>query len=312
MKKSDPAKNPSPEKSSGSKAINTPLGIYQFRLNELEVTIFRDGHFPLSFITPPDMEPAHSIGINIDDETRMDYFGSRMDRNSDFQLNISPVLLDFGDRQILVDSGWNLDEGVPTAGNLGSMLDVAGVTPEEIDTVILTHAHPDHLGGLVHPTDQEAAFPNAEVVITETEHAFWNSDDATTFLENPLFGSTLAILDSMDDRLRMIRAGDEIARGIRSIPSPGHTPGHVSLEVEAGNQQLLLTGDAITNNHTSFEHPDWHNFYDLDPDLASESRKQLLDQAVAEDMLILGYHLPFPGVGYALRFKDSYHWYPTA
>lgn len=311
MKNSNFEKNPASETNVRTKSTGNPLGIYQFTLGDLEVSIFRDGHFPLSVITPPDMDPVDTKGINTDSKTRMDYFGPHMDRNRDFQLNISPVLLDFGDRQILIDSGWNLKDAAPTAGNLGTTLEVIGVSPDDIDTIILTHAHPDHLGGLFDPSTQEPTFSNAEIVLSDIEVSFWSSDDAVPILENPLFEETPIILRNIEDRLRVIQPGDEVTSRIQSISSPGHTPGHISLGVETEDLQLLLTGDAITNTHASFEHPDWHNFFDLEPDVAAQSRKRLLDQAATDEMLILGYHLPFPGVGYALEFNDSYYWYPT-
>jgi glyoxylase-like metal-dependent hydrolase (beta-lactamase superfamily II) len=126
-----------------------------------------------------------------------------------------------------------------------------------------------------------------------------------------LLGGTRAVLSAAEDRLRAIRAGDEIAGGIHSIPSPGHTPGHISVGVETGAEELLLTGDAIVFTHVSFEQPEWQNFVDFDREEAGRTRRRLLDRAATDEMLILGYHFPFPGLGYALPHGNAYRWHPA-
>lgn len=103
--------------------------------------------------------------------------------------------------------------------------------------------------------------------------------------------------------------GDELVSGIQSIPSPGHTPGQIALGIEAEGKQLLLPADAITNIHTNFEQPEWQPFFDFDQELAVRTRRQLLDRAATDEML--GYHFPFPGLGYTLSRGKAYHWFPA-
>jgi len=142
-------------------------------------------------------------------------------------------------------------------------------------------------------------------------------DDAVPALE-PAFddvelfvGTARSVLGALEDRLRTVRPEEDVAPGIRSIPSPGHTPGHISVGVESDGKQLLLAGDAIVNTHASFEHPEWEFLGDLERERAGSTRRRLLDRAVADEMLILGFHFPFPGLGYALEYGDAYRWHPA-
>ena len=302
---------------------NRSPGFYRFPFGELEITVLSDGHFhfPMQIVTVE--SPLELQAYGVDPATRGEYFRSRMVPSDHIPLQASPVLIDTGDRRTLVDSGLGTTETElipPTAGHLGSSLEAAGVSPGSIDQVVLTHAHPDHLGGLLDPATGAPAFPDAEVVLSEEEFEFWTGDDAVPALE-PVFAVEFAVesmlepargvLGALDDRLRTVRAEEEVAPGIRSIPSPGHTPGHISVGVEGGGKQLLLTGDAIVFTHASFEHPEWELWTDLERERAARTRRRLLDRAVADEMLMLGFHFPFPGLGYTLEYGDAFRWHPA-
>jgi glyoxylase-like metal-dependent hydrolase (beta-lactamase superfamily II) len=297
-------------------ARDGPPGFYRFATGDLEVTVLNDGSFLVpSDITPLDVAQAEIQALNVDPATRDEFFRSRRLPQDDLRIQANPVVLDSGDRRVLVDSGWSSEAlGAPdTTGRLGPALDVAGIDPASIDLVILTHGHPDHLGGLMDPDTRAPAFSNAEIVLSDVELALWTADDAVArFQDSPLpVPAVQRLLGALDGRIRTVRAGAEVVSGVRSIPSPGHTTGHIALAVETGEEDLLLVGDAITNVHVSFERPDWHNLFDMDGAEGSHTRRRLLDRAASDDMLILGYHFPFPGIGHAVPYGDAYRWYPA-
>jgi glyoxylase-like metal-dependent hydrolase (beta-lactamase superfamily II) len=287
-------------------SLHRSPGFYRFTLDETEITVFSDGSFRL---------PSDILAVNAEQGKREEFFRLRMIPSDEFPVQSSPVLIKTENHRVLVDTGSGFSgQEEATDGRLGMALRAAGIQPESIDVVILTHAHPDHLGGLVHYATQQPFFPNAEIVISDRELDFWTDSDVSLRLPDwmdPFLPGIQSVLEAMDGRFRTISAGDEIVSGIRSIASPGHTQGHIAIALEARDRELLLVGDSITNIHIDFEHPDWHLAFDLEPEVASRTRKHLLDMAATDGMLMLGYHFPFPGIGYALRRGDAWQWYPA-
>jgi glyoxylase-like metal-dependent hydrolase (beta-lactamase superfamily II) len=226
-----------------------------------------------------------------------------------------PLLIDTGLQRVLVDTG--IGPVVPTAGLLRANLTAAGIARETVDTVVLTHAHPDHIGGTLTDTG-EPAYPNARYVIGRTEWAFWS--DAAAVMER-IADSELRLaftdfirtnLEPLGDRLDQVDAGAEVAPGIWVIAAPGHTPGHLALEVVSDGELLLILSDAVLHP-IHLEHPDWHAMAGIDalPEAVESTRRRLLARAVETGALVHGFHLdPFPHLGRVVARDGAWHWEP--
>lgn len=213
------------------------------------------------------------------------------------------TLLRHGDRTVLFDAGSGPDFQ-PSAGQLLDALDAAGTAPEDVTDVVFTHAHPDHIWGVLDDFD-EPLFYEATHHIGAQELAYW-TDPATVDTIGEA-RATFAVgakrrLDAIDGQLQIFGDGDEVLPGVSAILSPGHTPGHMAFQV--GN--TLILGDAIGNHHVAFARPGWPTGSDQDQALAADTRKALFDRIVADDLNIVGFHLPNGGMGHVTRSGDGY------
>jgi glyoxylase-like metal-dependent hydrolase (beta-lactamase superfamily II) len=299
----------SPRPRSPRRRLRAP-GFYRFRVGDLRCAVVSDGFFAsegpvgATFATnaPPDAVAA----------TLAERFAPA-DRAL---LHFNAVFVDTGRNKILIDAGSGASFG-PTAGALPSNLRAAGVDPGEIDTLIISHAHLDHLFGVLGP-DGRPVFPNARVLISEAEHAFWTGP--ADLSKSPLppetkqafIDGTRKHLAGVKDRLELVQPERELVTGVTAIATPGHTPGHLSFVLSSGDRQLFLTYDVVHHHALALPHPEWKVGFDTDPDVAVETRKRTLDRVAADRMPALAYHFPFPGLGHvARRGSGSYGWEPV-
>jgi len=222
------------------------------------------------------------------------------------------MLVETGSVRILIDTGAGALG--PKTGKLPESLRAAGFSPDDIDMVIFSHGHPDHIGGL-------GQFPNAGVVMMRKEFEFWTAAETQAKLEaGAMYGlgpfeqmMAAAIRDLLEparDRLRLLDGPAEIAGGVLVFPAPGHTPGHAAVLISSERQQLLYVGDAIIHP-AQFEHPDWLCAFDLAGEDTIGTRKELLDRASTDQCLLAASHLP--GVAGAVEGRQSrYRWEPAA
>lgn len=211
-------------------------------------------------------------------------------------LTVNNYLVWTANRLALIDAG-HADMS-PNTGRLLSNLAALGVTPADIDVILMTHLHADHAAGLV-TQGGAAVFPRAELVVHENELAFWR-DDATLArlsdgqkIDFPLAATVLA---AYSDRLRPVRAG-EVMPGVSAVPTPGHTPGHTAWRLASGRDQLLVWGDIIHHPGIQFAIPEASVIYDLDSGAAAATRRRLLDMVAADGIPVAGIHHDFPGYG---------------
>ena len=202
-------------------------------------------------------------------------------------------------RRVLMDTGF-ADNGGATTGRLLANLAAAGFKPEDIDTVLITHYHGDHIQGL-RRKDGSLVYPNAQVMVPEPEHAFWMDDatmNARPEAQRGGFMVARRVFAQMPaDKLVRFAPGSEVAPGIRSVAAHGHTPGHTLFELQSAGQSFVYVGD-LTNVPALFaRNPDWAVTFDMDAEAARESRREVFQRIVANNAMVGGYHFPFPAFG---------------
>ena len=202
-----------------------------------------------------------------------------------------------------------LDHSTSVTGLLLENLRSSGVEPSEIDTVIITHAHPDHVGGTLNDRGV-LVFSNAHYLISGEEWAYWNSDDATTKAPPFMVDAARRNLEPLKDRLTLVEDASEAVPGVRAIATPGHTPGHIALSVASDGERLLHISDAVLYP-LHLEHPEWTPVFDMLPEQASASKRRIFDLAAEEDALVFAHHFPpFPSVGHVRKGEQGWRWQP--
>ena len=277
-------------------------GFYRFKLGTIEITVVSDG--TLAF-------PAETLWGDRAEDAR-GLLTSTFQPPSPVGLQINTILVNTGDKLVLIDAGCGVDKFQKTTGGLLGNLAAAGYAPGDIDMILLTHAHFDHLWGISDHENASLLFPSAEFVASETEVAFWSAPEWANRLPPALKPEvTRANLKLASPRLRLIKAGAEVAPGVTTIDTAGHTPGHMSVHLSSGSEELLLTADVVVNSTISFLHPEWPFEFDMDIAQATRARVDFLDRAATDKTLVGSYHLPFPGFGHVVREGSAYRWLPA-
>lgn len=262
-------------------------------VGDFTITAVSDGYLHASFDFLANIDPAEA--------SRMQENAGITDHTS---IHINCYLVRGGGRTILIDAGaggfkqWG--------GRLTANLLLAGIHPSEIDAILLTHAHPDHVGGVMNASG-EAVFPNAELVAHHREVAFWEDDGNLSRAPERARGNFLVARQAFDgyrDRLRTFDAG-EVLPGMTAVPLPGHTAGHTGYRLESGGQNLLVWGDIVHFPEIQIPRPDVSIAFDQDAHLAAETRTRLLDIASSENLLIAGMHLGESAFGHIARAANG-------
>lgn len=205
-------------------------------------------------------------------------------------LSVDALLVKSGKHIILIDTG--------VGGALQGSLEKAGVKPDQIDEILLTHTHPDHIGGLV--IDGKLAFPNATIRMSEAEWKFAKTNEKIAPIVKPI-----------TNKVKTFTPGGSVAPGITSVSLPGHTPGHVGYQITSGKERLFDIGDTVHSSIISLAKPDWAVSFDGDKPEAEANRSKTLSSLVKSHELIFAPHFPFPGVGYIQAEGDHFKWDPT-
>ena len=231
------------------------------------------------------------------------------------------LFVDTGEHRVLIDVGAGdlgayaarmfpgLDHSTSVTGLLLENLRAAGMEPSEIDTVIITHAHPDHVGGMLNE-EGRLVFADARYFISQEEWDFWNSDDAMAKAPAFMVDTARRNLNPLEDRLTFVDDTSEIVPGVRAVATFGHTPGHMALSIVSGGVRLLHVSDAVLYP-LHLEYPEWTPVFDMLPEQASASKRRIFDLAAEVNALVFAHHFPpFPNLGHVRNDDQRWHWQP--
>lgn len=282
-------------------------GVYRYKVGDYEMIQLMDGArtFPV-----PD-----KFVVNVSKDEAIKAAAAAYMPEGKVTIPFSPMIVNTGSKLIAIDTGNGLGAFAASKGVVGQTrgnMEAAGIDPKQVQLVIISHFHGDHIGGLKN-ADGSLAYPNAEILVPAVEAKFWG-DDANASKANPFNKGQFANVKKMMEGVKVTpyEAGKEIAPGITSVFTPGHTPGHMSYVIASGAKKILVQSD-VTNIPSMFlNHPDWHCIFDNEPDVAQQTRHKMYDMAAAEKMTVVGYHFPYPCVGHVEKDGTGYRLVPVA
>ena len=259
-----------------------PIALQNFSLGDASLTALREASFEL---------PANALGGGADEGAVAELLSSRNLPAETYMTGTTPLLVNLGEEIALFDTG--------TGQNTVASVEAAGVSAADVTRVVLTHWHGDHVGGA--SADGALNFPNATYHFPETDWEFLQEADN----ENAQ-GSLSSLQPAEDAGVLELYSAGELLPGLEAVHTPGHTPGHHSLLLSSGGQNLMFTGDVFVHPVTALVNTDWAFQFDADPEVAAETRRDLLSRLSEDGTRVLSYHFPFPGLGYVSQEGDVF------
>jgi glyoxylase-like metal-dependent hydrolase (beta-lactamase superfamily II) len=283
---------------------------YRYRVGEAQVNVISDGvnTFPL----------GDTLVLN----AKKDEVSAALDKaflpKDKMSVHFSPLVINTGGKLVVIDTGNGPAAFASSKGNVGQFannLTAAGFDPKNIDMVVISHFHGDHVNGLL-TADGAAAFPNAEVLVPASEWKFWMDDGEMSRANGErmqgLFKNNRRVFEAgLKKKVTPYEWGKDVAPGLLAVDSTGHTPGHTSYVLSSGSEKVFIQSD-VTNHPALFvANPGWHLMFDQDPALAEKTRRKVYDMLVADRMRVQGFHYPFPANGYVEKDGNGYRLVPA-
>lgn len=244
-------------------------------------------------------EPQGIFGMNVSAEEFETVSEANFIGTDSAQFFFTPTLVDTGSERILFDTGLG-------QGGLQKALAQAGYSTDDITKVVLTHMHPDHIGGMI--SGGAATFANASYVTAGAEYDFWSGMEAG----NRVGDLVASNVTPMAEKMSFIEDGGSVASGITAVAAFGHTPGHMGYMIESGGRQLFLMADMANHYVWSLAYPDWEVRFDMDKEAAAATRRRILGMLAADKVATIGYHMPFPAAGFVETRDDGFRYVPVS
>ena len=295
---------PRPVAANAPAAGKQAASLYRYKIGDFEMTAIHDGIWN----RPIDEKFVRNAPFAEVQKVLADAFLP----TDKLPIPLTTLLVNTGSKLVLLDTGSG-GQLTPTAGTMTTNLAAAGLDPNNVDVIVISHFHPDHING-IKTKDNELVFANAEILVPAPEWAFWMDDARMSTAPEGLKGNFLnvrRIFGNIAKDVGRYEPGREVAPGITSIAAYGHTPGHTAFAVASGNDSMLVLSDTSFHPSLFARNPEWQGVFDLDGSMAVDTRKKLLDRAAADRMLVQGYHFPFPASGYIGRDGKGYNFVPV-
>jgi glyoxylase-like metal-dependent hydrolase (beta-lactamase superfamily II) len=279
-------------------------GYYRFKVGELEVTAINDGMV---------FRPLEGLIRNASLDDVKQALGAAFLPNDKMTIPFTTLVVNTGSRLVLLDTG-NGDSGAPTTGSWMRNFRAAGFDPANVDTILISHFHGDHINGL-RLKDGTAVFPKAQVMVPAPEWAFWMSDDKMAAAPDglkPNFQNVRRVFGPNAKDVNQFEWGREPVTGVSTIAAPGHTPGHTGFALSSGNGRLLVMSDTTNNPVLFARRPDWTAVFDMDGEQAIQTRRKMLDMAAADRLQVSFYHAAFPATGFIAKEGNGFQMVPMS
>jgi len=279
-------------------------GVYRYKVGDYELTAIYDGVWNRAI----DDKFVRNVAFAEVQKALADSFLPA----GTLPIPFTTLVVNTGSKLILIDTGTG-GQFVGTAGSMGSNLAAAGIDPKSIDVIVISHFHPDHING-IKTKDDVLVFPNAEINVPAPEWAYWMDDGKMSTAPEglkPNFLNVRRVFGSIAKDVKRFEPGADVAPGIASIATYGHTPGHTSFAVASASASMLVLSDVTNHPWLFVRNPQWQAAFDMDGAMAVDTRKKLLDRAAADKMLVQGYHFPFPASGHIAKGGSGYDFVPV-